>query len=250
MQRRYNLHCVCTDVVFFHGAGVFLATNARKRRSHAVLTVHLTMRTIKKSGVNADEGEHRKRQTEGEDIGQRGVGRGGGEKVTTSKLNLVDLAGSEKNATSETAGDAAILHREGSFINKSLTFLEQVCAYTAYLQCAQVVALGGGYGVEGAKSTGARSTGGRTSRCFEAPGTLRLEIICVIARSTLGCRGSVVPCCTLREAKMPLTALDALNILLVKHYVRSLCTLRHHRVKACVAFHIHAHLTCWLVHLG
>ncbi|CAM9384061.1 unnamed protein product, partial [Pylaiella littoralis] len=103
-----------------------LAREVAEHQSHAVLTVHLTMRTIKKSGVNEDEGEHGKRHTEGEDIGQRGVGRGGGEKVTTSKLNLVDLAGSEKNATSETAGDAAILHREGSFINKSLTFLEQV----------------------------------------------------------------------------------------------------------------------------
>lgn len=65
------------------------------------------------------------------------LGRGGrGEGVTTSKLNLVDLAGSEKSSVSSaTPGDAAVLHREGRFINKSLAFLEQVHACAIRLGC-------------------------------------------------------------------------------------------------------------------
>lgn len=51
-----------------------------------------------------------------------------GEGVRTSKLNLVDLAGSEKSVAraTGTAQASAAIHREGCFINKSLTFLEQV----------------------------------------------------------------------------------------------------------------------------
>lgn len=59
--------------------------------------------------------------------GKGGEGLGGGEGVTTSKLNLVDLAGSEKGTAGTSAGGAATLHKEGCYINKSLTFLEQVC---------------------------------------------------------------------------------------------------------------------------
>lgn len=51
-------------------------------------------------------------------------GRKGG--VMTSKLNLVDLAGSEKSTAGASAGGVTALHREGCYINKSLTFLEQV----------------------------------------------------------------------------------------------------------------------------
>lgn len=46
----------------------------------------------------------------------------------TSKLNLVDLAGSEKSTAGASVGGTATLHREGCYINKSLTFLEQVCS--------------------------------------------------------------------------------------------------------------------------
>ena len=45
------------------------------------------------------------------------------EKVLTSKLNFVDLAGSERvNKT----GSTGITLKEATYINKSLTFLEQV----------------------------------------------------------------------------------------------------------------------------
>jgi kinesin family member 6/9 len=43
-------------------------------------------------------------------------------KVTVSKLNLVDLAGSERNKKTKSSGNVA---REATYINKSLTFLEQ-----------------------------------------------------------------------------------------------------------------------------
>ena len=45
------------------------------------------------------------------------------EKVTMSKLNLVDLAGSERI---KKTGSEGIIMKEAMFINKSLTFLEQV----------------------------------------------------------------------------------------------------------------------------
>lgn len=96
-------------------------------RSHAVLTVYVTMHSREGNdecpGIEEDEDEHRKQ-------------RAG---ATTSKLNLVDLAGSERAAAAAAAGEgggadaamvarggATVLHREGRFINKSLTFLEQV----------------------------------------------------------------------------------------------------------------------------
>lgn len=46
------------------------------------------------------------------------------EKITMSKLNLVDLAGSERI---KKTGSEGIIMKEAMFINKSLTFLEQVC---------------------------------------------------------------------------------------------------------------------------
>lgn len=78
-----------------------------------------------------DEGKTAEEENAGRGVatgqGRRvgGRGGGGGGVATTSKLNLVDLAGSEKSTTGATGADAA-LHREGRFINKSLTFLEQV----------------------------------------------------------------------------------------------------------------------------
>lgn len=150
------------------------------------------MRTSENSGVNEDEGGHRERQTEGEEIERTGLaGRGGGD-VTTSKLNLVDLAGSEKSVTSATAGDAAILHREGRFINKSLTFLEQVRMIRAFvcLLSVQAVVFWGWVRCKGAIPTG------RTFHCFELRVTLRrFEVIFAIARSKQNHRGSVVSCC-------------------------------------------------------
>lgn len=93
-------------------------------RSHAVLTVHLTMKTTGEAGEDGTESREQ-HTAEGAPTGGRDAGKGGAS-VTTSKLNLVDLAGSERSVASATAGDAAALHREGRFINKSLTFLEQV----------------------------------------------------------------------------------------------------------------------------
>ncbi|CAM9511567.1 unnamed protein product [Ectocarpus sp. 6 AP-2014] len=89
----------------------------QENKSHAVLTVHLGM-----SG--GDEGKTTDEQNAGRGVAT-GPGRWIGGVATTSKLNLVDLAGSEKSATGATGADA-VLHREGRFINKSLTFLEQV----------------------------------------------------------------------------------------------------------------------------
>jgi kinesin family protein 6/9 len=46
----------------------------------------------------------------------------GAEKTTVSKLNLVDLAGSERTKKTAVTGQAL---KEATYINKSLTFLEQ-----------------------------------------------------------------------------------------------------------------------------
>ena len=80
--------------------------NAVSSRSHMIVTVHVVA-----SGADgaADAGA-----------------------VVRSKLNLVDLAGSERIKRTASTGAAAL---EAGFINKSLTFLEQV-----------VVALGEGPG--------------------------------------------------------------------------------------------------------
>lgn len=98
------MHALRTDL---------LRCRAGPLRSHAVLTVHIAVR--KKKG-----GELEAARVEG--------GGGGGGGAMTSKLNLVDLAGSEKSTTGASAGGAATLDREGCYINKSLTFLEQVCS--------------------------------------------------------------------------------------------------------------------------
>jgi kinesin family protein 6/9 len=45
------------------------------------------------------------------------------EKITLSKLNLVDLAGSERLKKTQSEG---VIMKEAMYINKSLTFLEQV----------------------------------------------------------------------------------------------------------------------------
>lgn len=70
-------------------------------RSHAVLTVHLVVERSREDASPA---------------------------ATTSKLNLVDLAGNEKSELRGGMGtdDDAIVHRQSCYINKSLTFLEQV----------------------------------------------------------------------------------------------------------------------------
>lgn len=94
----------------------FPCRRAGPLRSHAVLTVHLTVRKKKGEELGAAKVE-----------GEVGGGRGWGGEVT-SKLNLVDLAGSEKSTAGAPGGGTATLHREGCYINKSLTFLEQVCS--------------------------------------------------------------------------------------------------------------------------
>mmetsp|Transcript_42830 Transcript_42830/g.69440 ORF Transcript_42830/g.69440 Transcript_42830/m.69440 type:complete len:756 (-) Transcript_42830:1307-3574(-) len=69
--------------------------NKSSTRSHCVFTIHIEMR----SRVDATE------------------------KIVLSKLNLVDLAGSER--IKKTGSEGTIL-KEANYINKSLTFLEQV----------------------------------------------------------------------------------------------------------------------------
>ncbi|CAN0103512.1 unnamed protein product, partial [Sphacelaria rigidula] len=75
--------------------------NHTSSRSHAVLTVHLVVERSREDASPA---------------------------ATTSKLNLVDLAGNEKSELRGGMGtdDDAIVHRQSCYINKSLTFLEQV----------------------------------------------------------------------------------------------------------------------------
>ncbi|CAM9647115.1 unnamed protein product [Ectocarpus sp. 13 AM-2016] len=96
----------------------------QENKSHAVLTVHLAM-SGGDEGKTADEQSVGRAVATGPGRRGRGGGGGGGGVATISKVNLVDLAGSEKSATGATGADA-VLHREGRFINKSLTFLEQV----------------------------------------------------------------------------------------------------------------------------
>ena len=55
-----------------------------------------------------------------------------------SKLNMVDLAGSERLAKTGTEGALA---KEATYINKSLTFLEQVST-CAIITCLHPAALG------------------------------------------------------------------------------------------------------------
>lgn len=69
--------------------------NKNSSRSHCIFTIHIESRSRVESS----------------------------EKVLYSKLNLVDLAGSERLSKTETTGASL---REAMYINKSLTFLEQV----------------------------------------------------------------------------------------------------------------------------
>lgn len=69
--------------------------NQRSSRSHTVLTVHIESRSRVESS----------------------------DKVVTSKLHLVDLAGSERT---KKTGSSGVTLKEATFINKSLSFLEQV----------------------------------------------------------------------------------------------------------------------------
>lgn len=70
--------------------------NATSSRAHTVFSMHIESRSRVESA----------------------------DKVVYSKLHLVDLAGSER--TKKTKSDSALLLKEAQFINKSLTFLEQV----------------------------------------------------------------------------------------------------------------------------
>ena len=69
--------------------------NQRSSRSHTVLTVHIESRSRVEST----------------------------DKVVNSKLNLVDLAGSERT---KKTGSSGLTLKEATYINKSLSFLEQV----------------------------------------------------------------------------------------------------------------------------
>ena len=71
--------------------------NLKSSRSHFVLTIYLRRRVRNSAGDGEDE--------------------------VLSKLHLVDLAGSERV---ERTGSQGVVLREASFINKSLSFLEQV----------------------------------------------------------------------------------------------------------------------------
>ena len=79
--------------------------NAASTRSHCVFTLHV------QSFIMADDGDD-------------GSGGGSGvERCVASKLNLVDLAGSERPKRTESTRGVL---REARYINKSLSFLEQV----------------------------------------------------------------------------------------------------------------------------
>jgi len=69
--------------------------NARSSRSHTVFTLHIESRSRVEST----------------------------DKIVHSKLNLVDLAGSERT---KKTGSSGVTLKEATFINKSLSFLEQV----------------------------------------------------------------------------------------------------------------------------
>lgn len=69
--------------------------NLRSSRSHTVFTLHLESRSRVEST----------------------------DKLVTSKLHLVDLAGSERT---KKTGSVGVTLKEATFINKSLSFLEQV----------------------------------------------------------------------------------------------------------------------------
>lgn len=69
--------------------------NRNSSRSHCIFTIHVESRSRVESS----------------------------EKVMTSKLNLVDLAGSERLSKTETKG---VTLKEAMYINRSLTYLEQV----------------------------------------------------------------------------------------------------------------------------
>lgn len=69
--------------------------NKSSTRSHCIFTLHLDIRSRVESS----------------------------EKITLSKLNLVDLAGSERLKKTQSEG---VIMKEAMYINKSLTFLEQV----------------------------------------------------------------------------------------------------------------------------
>ena len=69
--------------------------NSASTRSHCIFTIHLESRSRVESS----------------------------EKVFTSKLNLVDLAGSERISKTDTVG---VSLKEAMYINRSLTYLEQV----------------------------------------------------------------------------------------------------------------------------
>lgn len=161
-------------------------------RSHAILTVHLTTTRTTSSGASengANNTINRGLQTEEgtQGGGPTAAARGGrGEGYTTSKLNLVDLAGSEKSSvvSSAKAGDAAVLHREGRSINKSLAFLEQVLGPLVRLGSDR-----GGGRVSHSESTfppGARPASSSSSRCL-APCARVLVFACALYTTFFTC---------------------------------------------------------------
>ncbi|CAM9157356.1 unnamed protein product, partial [Discosporangium mesarthrocarpum] len=105
--------------------------HASSSRSHAVFTIHLTIHHNHRGKEGMGPGPE---ATDSPTLpwapaqGHSGPGSRGGFNegtggVMTSKLNMVDLAGSERMEESETAG---MHQKETVYINKSLTFLEQV----------------------------------------------------------------------------------------------------------------------------
>ena len=99
------------------------ALNSRSSRAHFVFTIHLTVRgggaAVAGGGGFRDSPSH---------SGYPGVTPGaleacGDGTTVVSKLHLVDLAGSERG---DRTGAVGLVAREASFINKSLSSLEQV----------------------------------------------------------------------------------------------------------------------------
>ena len=99
------------------------AMNVASSRSHLVVTAHVTVREPARHALTTHGGA-----SLSDDGGDGGGSPNGTHAVSEerfAKLHLVDLAGSERIKLTASRGATATV-REASYINKSLTFLEQV----------------------------------------------------------------------------------------------------------------------------
>jgi kinesin family member 6/9 len=91
--------------------------NVESTRSHCVFTLHMTSRRMRRSEAKCYG------LTRWPPPAARTVGDPDDKNVITAKLHIVDLAGSERIFKT---GSTGLLQKEAAYINKSLSFLEQV----------------------------------------------------------------------------------------------------------------------------